>query len=101
MPKFTKLVREPGEVQVSTLVYAMGRDVESVYDSFRFEKDEDEDALETVMSKFDSHIVPKRNLVHQRAVFSKRSQLPRESVEAFVRRLYELAQQCEFPNKKK
>ena len=48
-----KLDRERVEVQVSTLVYAMGPDAENVYDSSRFAENEDEDALETVMSKLD------------------------------------------------
>ena len=82
-----KLDREPGEVQFSTLLYAVGPDAESVYDSFRFAESEDEDALETVMSKFDSYFVPKRNLLYESAVINKRPQLPGKSVEAFVRKM--------------
>ena len=50
----------------------MGSDARPTYDSFRFAENEGEDALETAMSKFDSYFVPKRNLVHERAVFNKR-----------------------------
>ena len=49
---------------------------------------------------FCDHFVPKRNVIHERACFHKRAQKPGESVEAFVRNLYELAQYCEFGHTK-
>ena len=52
--------------------------------------------FDLVMQKFDEHFVPKRNVIHDRACFHKRSQRAGETVEAFVRSLYELLQHCEF-----
>lgn len=49
-----------------------------------------------VIGKFDEHFVPKRNVIHERACFHKRSQRAGETVEAFVLSLCELAQHCEF-----
>ncbi|KAK7888802.1 hypothetical protein WMY93_024362 [Mugilogobius chulae] len=106
----TKLDRDSGEVQVNTLLYALGREAEAIYDSFVYSDsenendDEDEGEGRTVskfvyskvIRKFTEHFVPKRNVIHERACFYKRVQKPGESVEAFVRSLYELAQYCEF-----
>ena len=107
----TKLDRDSGEVQVNTLLYAMGREAEAIYDSFVYDGAEEDDDVDddgeagrsrpeldydTVIAKFSDHFVPKRNVIHERACFHKRAQKPGESVEAFVRSLYELAQYCEF-----
>ena len=107
----SKLDRDSGEVQVNTLLYAMGREAEAIDDSFVYddaeEEDDDDDDGEagrsrpeldydTVIAKFSDHFVPKRNVIHERACFHKTAQKPGESVEAFVRSLYELAQYCEF-----
>lgn len=94
-----KLDRDSGEVQVNTLLYAMGREAEAIYDSFVFDDVEEEDDggdrsaargrpeldYDTVIAKFADHFVPKRNIIHERACFHKRAQKPGESVEAFVR----------------
>lgn len=103
----SKLDKDSGEVQVNTLLYAMGREAEAIYDSFVYDdggEDEEESKPEldydTVIAKFSDHFVPKRNVIHERACFHKRAQKPGESVEAFVRSLYELAQYCEFEHTK-
>ena len=98
----SKLDKDSGEVQMNTLLYALGRDAEAIYESFVYDEDQLEDDAQpeldymTVMEKFTDHFVPKRNVIHERACFHKRVQKTGESVEAFVRGLYELAQYCEF-----
>lgn len=101
----SKLDKDSGEVQVNTLLYAMGREAEAIYDSFVFSNSEESDEEEEddqrqrskldysrVIQKFSDHFVPKHNVIHERAFFYKRVQMPDESVEVFVRSFYELAQ---------
>ncbi len=67
----------------------------SIYSTFTFSAEEENDYYNAVVKRFDEHFVPKRNLIHDRACFHKWSQRSGESVEAFVRCLYELAEFCE------
>lgn len=63
----TKLDQDSGEVQVNTLLYAMGREAEAIYESFvydRNERDEDNEDYEVspdmnyniVIEKFHEHM---------------------------------------------
>ncbi len=81
---------------MNSLLYAMGKQAEPIFSTFTFSAEEENDYYNAVGKRFDEHFVPKRNLIHDRACFHKRSQQSGESVEAFVRCLYELAEFCEF-----
>ena len=81
----SKLHREDGEIQVSTLIYSMGRQAENIYKSFKFEAPaaapeavpnplNPKDDYATVLAKFETYFVPKRNTIHERAKFYQRSQ---------------------------
>lgn len=43
-----------------------------------------------VIEKFDEHFIPKKNIIHRRV------QREGETVEAFIRNLYELVEHCDF-----
>lgn len=83
----TKLSAEDGEVQVSTLIYAMGSKAENVLKSFTFGADEDQDDYNTVLAKYDAYFVPKKNIIHERACFYQRVQKQGEMAESYIRAL--------------
>lgn len=94
----SKLSEESGEVQVNTLVYCLGPDAETVFTSFNLQGN-DAKTLKTVLDKFTEYFIPKKNVIHERAMFNQRAQQPGESVEAFIRALHEMATHCEFTDK--
>ena len=70
----TKLKLEDGAVQVNTLLYALGKEVEQVFNTFLFAEDEDADDYETVLEKSNPYFIPKVNVIHERARFYLRAQ---------------------------
>ncbi len=90
----TKLDKEEGPVQVSTLVYALGKEAERFLSSFTYNEEEDESVYDTVLAKFDVYFILRRNVIHERACFNQRVQRPGERSETFIRALYELSEHC-------
>uniref|UniRef100_A0AAV2K977 Reverse transcriptase/retrotransposon-derived protein RNase H-like domain-containing protein n=1 Tax=Knipowitschia caucasica TaxID=637954 RepID=A0AAV2K977_KNICA len=96
----TKLNKENGEVQVCSLIYAMGSEAEKIFASFEFATEDDKKNYEGVLSKLDEYFIPRRNVIHERACFYQRNQLQGEKAEAYIRVLYELAENCDFSDKR-
>ncbi|KAI4877550.1 hypothetical protein NFI96_031461, partial [Prochilodus magdalenae] len=92
----TKLDKEDGAVQVSSLIYALGSESENIYRSFAFDEEGQRNDFERVLTKFDEYFVPRRNVIHERACFHQRVQRPGEEAETFIRALYELSEHCDF-----
>lgn len=95
----SKLNQDSGEVQVAALVYSMGKEAENIFKSFGLTA-EDEKNYDTVLEKFEGHFVPKTNTIHERAKFHQRKQNNGESVETFIRSLYELSEKCAYEDKR-
>ena len=91
----SKLTKESGEEQVSSLIYAMGMEAENILKSFSLSA-ADSKVFDTVIGKFDDHFIPKRNIIHERAKFNQRKQNNGESAEQFIRSLHEISQNCDF-----
>ena len=96
----TKLNAENGDVQVSTLVYAMGPEAESAFRTFQFAADAEKTNFDIVLTHFDSYFAPRKNVIHERAMFNTRCQRAGESAEAFIRTLHEMAETCDFGQQK-
>lgn len=92
----TKLKDDDGDVQVSSLIYAMGSESEQIFKSFTFDTEEAKKNFDTVLGKFDNHFEPRNNIIHERSLFNRRDQLPEENVETFIRHLYDLSQNCDY-----
>lgn len=61
----TKLDQEDGDVQVNTLLYAMGKEAEPIFSTFTFPDNVDE-YYDEVLKRFNEHFVPRRNTIHER-----------------------------------
>ena len=86
------------EQQVSTLIYALGKEADKVFKTFTFNNAADANKYELVLQKFNDHFVPRTNILHERAKFYNRHHKVGESVEQFHRSLHDLASTCSFEN---
>ena len=96
--KASKLHKEDEDVQVSTLIYALGKEADKVFKTFTFNNAADANKYELVLQKFNDHFVPRTNILHERTKFYNRYQKVGESVEQFHRSLHDLASTCSFEN---
>lgn len=96
----TKLNKENGEIQVCSLIYAMGSEAEKIFTSFEFMGEDDKKDYDVILANFDDYFIPRRNIIHERACFYHHNQLQGEKAEAYIRVLYELAENCDFGDKR-
>ena len=92
--KGSKLYKEDEGVQVSTLIYALGKEADKIFKTFTFTNAAYANKYEPVLQKFNDHFVPWTNTLHERAKFYNRHQ----KVEQFHRSLHDLASTCSFEN---
>ena len=74
----------------------MGMEAETIFKSLSFSADTDKDKFDVVLQKFEEHFIPKRNVIYERAKFHQRMQHEGETIEVYVRALFDLSQYCEF-----
>ena len=87
----SKLDKEEGPTQVSGLIYSMATDAEKIFSHFTL-TEEQQNNFERVLQEFDKYFVPKKNVIHERATFHRRTQREVESIEEYIRNLYELSE---------
>ena len=85
------------DVQVNTLIYAMGDQTDDILRSFALTED-DRKNYAIVRAKFDGHFIQRRNVIFERAKFNRRKQEEGEPVESFITSLYALAEHCGYGN---
>ena len=89
-------LRETDEAQqVSTLLYCLGEEAESVLESINATADERKQ-YDTVLAKFDSFFEVRHNVIFERARFNSRRQQEGETVEQYIMELYRLADNCNY-----
>ena len=83
------------EQQIDRLLLALGRKAESILLMFALSA-EDVKKYQTVRDKFNAYFVVRRNVIYERARFNRRNQQDGESIESYLRDLYELVETCEY-----
>ena len=91
----TALDKKEDEIQISTLIYAMGDKAEDILGTITLTADEKK-SFTVVLQKLEDHFVKKRNVIYERARFNQRSQHEGEPVDDFITSLYKLSEFCEF-----
>ena len=81
--------------QVSTLLYCIGEEAESVLISTDATADDHKEYKKTI-AKFDEFFSVQRNVIYERARFNRRSQLQSETAEEYIVELYCLAETCNY-----
>ena len=81
--------------QISTLLYCLGEEAESVLTSTNATAEE-RGVYSTVMGKFDAFFQVRRNVIFERARFNRRNQLLGETAEQYIMALYTLAANCNY-----
>ena len=89
------LASKDADVQVSTLIYAMGDKADDILRSLAL-SEEDCTNYGTIKTKLDNHFVQRRNTTFERARFNRRRQEEGEPVDAFITVLYTLAEHCGY-----
>ena len=95
------LSTQDGEHQRDALIYCMGsREATKIFRNLPLDptiKPENNDLYyNEVTAKFTAYFIPKRNIIHERALFNERKQKQGESVEQYVRSLRELVVHCKY-----
>ena len=86
-------------IQVSSLLYTMGSEAETIMKTFALTEVEQQN-YDTVLNKFDCYFRPKVNYIEYRVAFQQRTQQHDEPIEQFIRALYEISENCNYSDQK-
>ncbi|UYV80387.1 K02A2.6-like [Cordylochernes scorpioides] len=89
------LINNPENEQVNMLVYCMGDNADDILLSCKIASDQLEN-YDKVIECFESHFIPRRNIIYERARFNQRCQQEGEKVNGFITALHSLAEHCNF-----
>ncbi|UYV77006.1 hypothetical protein LAZ67_14002793 [Cordylochernes scorpioides] len=89
------LINNPENKQVNMLVYCMGDNADDILLSCKIASDQLEN-YGKVIECFESHFIPRRNIIYERARFNQRCQQEGEKVNEFITALHSLAEHCNF-----
>ncbi|UYV80333.1 hypothetical protein LAZ67_18002479 [Cordylochernes scorpioides] len=89
------LINNPENEQVNMLVYCMGDNADDILLSCKIASHQLEN-YGKVIECFESHFIPRRNIIYERARFNQRCQQEGEKVNEFITALHSLAEHCNF-----
>ena len=89
------LSTETASKQVSTFLYCLGEEAESVLASTGITPDDRKD-YSKVLEKVDGFFKVRKNIIYERARFNRRNQQSGETAEQYIMALYDLAQHCDY-----
>ena len=89
------LSTETASKQVSTFLYSLGEEAESVLASTGITPDDRKD-YSKVLEKVDGFFKVRKNIIYERARFNRRNQQSGETAEQYIMALYDLAQHCDY-----
>uniref|UniRef100_A0A2S2PCF5 RNA-directed DNA polymerase n=1 Tax=Schizaphis graminum TaxID=13262 RepID=A0A2S2PCF5_SCHGA len=82
--------------QVAIFLNLVGKEGLERYNTLTFDNVEDNKKIEQVLNAFQDYCKPKKNILHSRYIFYKRSQKENESIEEFLSACRGLIKDCEF-----
>ena len=89
------LAAEAAVKQVSTFLYCLGEEAESVLAAMNASEADRKDYA-TIAGKFDAFFNVRRNIIFERARLNRRNQQPGESAEQYIMALYSFAANCNY-----
>ncbi|KAH7974664.1 hypothetical protein HPB49_017959 [Dermacentor silvarum] len=92
----TGLTQQPKEVQAATFLMTIGEDARRKYHTFKFDSEDEEKDLKSLLTKFEAHYKPSENLTFNEFRFGSRDQQEGESFNDWLTELRILASRCEF-----
>ena len=95
----SELEEKSDAVQISTLIYVMGKEAEGAFKALKLKTGE-EKVYDKVIAAYTEYFQPKVNTIHERAMFNTRAQKDGETAENYIRELYVLADTCDYKNVK-
>jgi len=76
----------------------MGTDAEKIFSQFTLTEEQQKNFGRN-LQEFDKYFVPKKNVIHELATFHRRTQREGESIEEYIRSLYELSGHAQFADR--
>ncbi|XP_050518773.1 uncharacterized protein LOC126892914 [Diabrotica virgifera virgifera] len=91
----TEISKKAQETQCALLLTLIGDEGMRIYNTFTF-LDEEKNKLEVLLTKYDNHFTPKKNLTYERHQILTSKQTEFESIEQFSVRVKNISLNCEL-----
>ena len=84
------------EEQIANMLVCMGADSVAIYDQFVYDEEEHARTVANVMSDFDRHFQPVKNVIYERMKFNQIVQKRGQTIHQFITEIQSQADNCEF-----